>query len=137
MTVSYDDTTTQRSGTFVGTARSHVRRLYSAVAIDPLRTLHLAVGGEVWAVSDTKARTTFSVSANWAPFPDGALQFVFAYNEALRAAVFGSERNTLGGVRWNVTRRSYVDVSYQLVKSELLAQSTEGKILSATVRLFF
>jgi hypothetical protein len=137
LTFSYDDTATQRSGAFVGAPQSYARRLYAAVAFDPTRTLHLAIGEEVWAVSDQKTRTTFSASASWAPFPDGALQFVFAYNEALRDLVFGTERNTLGGIRWNLTRRSYIDVSYQLLKSESVAYTTKGKTLSATVRLFF
>jgi len=137
LTFSYDDTATERSGAFVGAPQSYTRRFYAAVAFDPTRTLRLAFGEEVWAVSNEKTRTTFNASANWAPFPDGAVQFVFAYNEALRDEIFGTERNTLGGVRWNLTRRSYIDVSYQLLKSESVSFSSKGKILSATVKLFF
>ena len=137
LTFNYDDTATVRSGTFTALPQSTVRRLYVAVAVDPIRTLHLAVGEEVYATTGQQTRTTLSLSGNWAPLPDGALQFIFGYNEARRDLVFGSEQNTMAGVRWNLTRRSYVDVSYQLVKSEQLSVSTEGRILSATVRLFF
>jgi len=137
LTFSYDAISTRRSGTFVGAPESDTQRFYVAIAFDPTRTLHLAFGEEVWAASDQKTRTTFNASANWAPFPDGAVQFVFAYNEALRDLVFGSDRNTLGGIRWNLTRRSYIDVSYQFLKSESVSYSSKGKTLSATVKLFF
>ena len=137
LTFSYDDVATRRTGPFVGAPNTSTRRLYAAVAWDPTRTLHIALGEEVWAVSDQKTRTTFSASANWAPFPDGAVQFVFGYNEALRDLIFGTERNTLGGIRWNLTRRSFVDVSYQYLKSESVSYTTKGKIVSATMKLFF
>jgi hypothetical protein len=107
------------------------------VAVDPIRTLRLAVGEEVFASSGSQARTTFSASANWAPFPDGTLQFVFGYNEAMRAQVFGSERSTMAGIRWNLSQRSYVNVSYQSLKSELLSTTSDSRIFSASVRVFF
>lgn len=137
LTFSYDESATERSGVFTGEPRSTLRRLYTAVTVDPIRSLRLAVAEEVYAVTGAKTRSTFSVSANWAPFPDGALQFILAYNEAMRALVFGTERNSMAGVRWNLSQRSYVNVSYQVLKSELPAYATESRIFSATVRVFF
>ena len=137
LTFSYDESATERSGVFTGEPRSTLRRLYAAVSIDPIRSLRLAVGEEVYAVSGSETRSTLSVSANWVPFPDGALQFIFSYNEAMRALVFGTERSSMAGVRWDLSRRSYVNVSYQLLKSELPTYATESRIFSATVRVFF
>jgi len=137
LTFNYDDTTTRRSGTFVGSPQSHTRRLYAAVAVDPFRTLHVALGEEVIAISGQRTRTTFNIDVNFSPFPDGRLQFLFASNEALRALEFGKDRSTLGAVRWNISRRSYVDVSYQRTRSEFVFQTTESRIFSVTVRLFF
>lgn len=137
LTFSYDDTTTRRSGTFTGAPRTHVRRSYGAVVVDPVRTLHLVLGGEVIAVSGQRTRTTLDIGANWAPFPDGKLQLIFASNDALRALEFGRERSTLGAVRWNISRRSYVDVSYQRTRSEFIVQTTESRVFSVTVRMFF
>ena len=137
LTFSYDDILTLRTRGFSGEPQIHTQRLYAAVAVDPVRTLHVAVGEEVWVATGQKTRTTFSASVNWSPFQDGALQFLFGYNEALRDLMFGTERNTLGGIRWNMTRRSYIDVSYQLLRSESVFALTEGKVLSATVKLFF
>jgi hypothetical protein len=137
LTLSYDDTTTVRSGTFIGDAQSHVRRAYAAVAFDPIQTLHLVLGEEVIAITGQNTRTTLDVGVNWAPFPDGTLQLIFASNEALRALEFGKDRSTLGAVRWNISRRSYIDVSYQRTRSEFVFQTTESRIFSVSVRLFF
>jgi hypothetical protein len=136
LTLSHDQTTTQRFGTVVGSPRSQQRRSYASVAVDPIPSLHLMVGGEVIALTGQATRTTLDINASWAPFPDGTLQFVFASNEALRALEFGTERSTLGAVRWNVSRQSYIDVSYQRTRSELVNLKTESRILSARVRLF-
>jgi hypothetical protein len=136
LTLSYDETRTERSGTFVGAARSLQRRTYASVSVDPVPTLHLVVGGEAISATGQTTRTTLDISASWAPFPDGTLQFIFASNEAVRALEFGRERSTLGAVRWNLSRQSYVDVSYQRTRTEFVDLKTEAAILSARVRLF-
>jgi hypothetical protein len=136
LTFSHDERTTERSGIFFGPPRSLLRRSYASVAVDPIPTFHLVVGGEVIVATGQATRTTLDINASWAPFPDGTLQFVFASNEALRALEFGTERNTLGAVRWNLSRQSYIDVSYQRTRSEFVNLRTESRILSARVRLF-
>jgi len=137
LTFNYDDTSTDRSGSITGGfPHSHTQRLYAAVAVDPTRTLHLVVGQEVVAVTGQQTMTTLALSANWAPFPDGALQFVFAYNNDLRALEFGRDRNSLVSVRWNLSRRSYIDVSYQRTRSEFVFQTNESRVFSTSLRLF-
>ena len=120
-----------------GKPQLHTRRGYVTLAVDPIRTLHLVLAEEVIAIRDEMTRTTHNIGANWAPFPDGALQFIFAYNEALRAVEFGKERNLLASVRWNVSRRSYIDVSHQRTRSEYAFLTTESTLFSFDVRVFF
>lgn len=136
LTFSYDNRTTERSGATLTGPVVREQRLYAAVAVDPTRTLHLVVGTDSFVVTGGRTRRTLDVGANWAPFPDGALQLVFAHNEALRALEFGKDRSTLGVVRWNLSRGSYLDVSYQKTRSEFIFQTTDSKIFSVTVRLF-
>jgi hypothetical protein len=136
LTLSYDDTVTHKSGTFIGKPDSHQRRVYGAVAVDPVPTLHLVLGEEMIVVTDQQTRTTHDIGANWAPFPDGQLQFIFAHNEALRALEFGKERSTVGTVRWNFSRRSYFDVTYQRTKSQFVIQTDESRVFSISVRFF-
>jgi hypothetical protein len=133
---NYDDTSTERSGAYFGFPHSHTQRLYAAVALDPTRTLHFVVGEEVVRVTGQQTMTTLDLSANWAPFPDGALQLVFAYNDALRPLEFGRDRSTLASVRWNLSRRSYIDVTYQRTKSDFVVQTNETRVFSTSLRLF-
>jgi hypothetical protein len=87
-------------------------------------------------MTDQPTRTTHDIGANWSPFPDGQLQFIFAHNEALRALEFGKERSTVGTVRWNFSRRSYLDATYQRTRSEFVIQTNETRVFSISVRLF-
>ena len=136
LTVSYDDRITEPSGTASGLLETHTRRLYTTVAVDPVRTLHLLVGHEVFASSLDETRTAVDIVASWAPFPDGALQIVFAHNEARRSLQIGQDRSTVGSVRWNFTARSYLDVSVQRIRSEFTVLTTESRIFSVNLRLF-
>jgi hypothetical protein len=136
LTFSYDDTLSNRSGPFTGAPHFHTQRVYAALAVDPTRTLHFVVGEEVVAVTGQNSMTTLNLAASWSPFPDGALQFTFAYNNALRPLEFGRDRNTLAAVRWNLSRRSYIDVSYQRTRSEFIFQTNESRVFSTSLRLF-
>jgi hypothetical protein len=136
ITVNYDLTATRRSGAFTGDARTLKHRSYAAVVIDPIRTLHLLLGGEVIATTGEKTRTTVDVGTSWTPFPDGTLQVVLAYNEAIRALTFGKERNLLTAVRWNLSRTSYIDVSYQRTRTASDFLVADSRTLTARVRLF-
>lgn len=136
-TVNYADIGTQRSGIFVGLPDLHTRTGYFTMSFDPLRTLHLVIGEELIAVTGEQTRTTTSLGANWSPFPDGTLQFIVSYNEALRPVAFGSERNFRPGVRWTFRRQSYVDVTYQRINSELGFERIDSKIFSVDLKLFF
>lgn len=136
LTFSFDNTASDRSGVFIGPPHTNARRIYAAVAFDPLRTLHLVLGEEVITVTEQPTRTTHDIGVNWAPFPDGSLQLILAYNEALRPIEFGTDRSTLGVVRWNLSRKSYLDVSFQRIASEIVFQKSKSRIFSVTVRLW-
>jgi hypothetical protein len=136
LTLNYDGRNTTRSGVFVGDPDTHEHRSYAALSFDPIPTLHLLVGGELIASTGQRTRTTLDLGASWAPFPDGTLQLIFAYDDSLRALEFGQERNTLGAVRWNVSRKSYVDVSFQRTWSATEFLTTGTRIFSVRVRFF-
>ena len=136
LTFSYDELIDNRSGIFQGPPRTSTRRAYAALAIDPLRTLHLVLGEEVINITGQNTRSTYDIDVNWAPFPDGALQLIFAHNEALRSLEFGTDKSTMAAVRWNLNRRSYLDVSYQKTRSELVFQTTMSSIFGVNIRLF-
>lgn len=136
LTFNYDDTSSDRTGPYTGAPHFHTQRVYAALAVDPTRTLHLVVGEEVVTVTGQQTMTTLDLSANWSPFPDGALQFMFSYNDALRPLEFGRDKDTLAAVRWNLSRRSYIDVTYQKTRSDFILQTNESRVFSTSLRLF-
>jgi hypothetical protein len=136
-TANLADIATRRSGVLLGLPRSTTRTGYFTLAFDPLRTLHFVIGEEFITVTGERTRRTTNLSANWSPFPDGALQFLVAYNEALRPIYFGSERSSRYGVRWAVRGNSYLDATYQRLASELGFEEIDSKIFSVDLKLFF
>lgn len=137
VTLSYAGTTTRRSGTFIGDPLLQTKRGYLTVAFDPTRSLRLVVGEEIVAGLGEKTIAAHNFGANWTPFRDGTLQFVFAYNENLRSREFGKERALRPSIRWHVSRGSYIDVAYQRTRTEFIFQKTETKGLTVDLKLFF
>lgn len=86
---------------------------------------------------NTKTRLTHNIGANWAPFPDGTLQLIVAYNEARRDLYFGTERTFRAGARWAFSRQSYIDLSYHRLESEFVSLSSDSRIYSADLKIFF
>jgi hypothetical protein len=107
------------------------------LSYNPFRTLYLVAALEVSAETGQKIRTTQNYGVNWSPFPDGALQFRFNYNETIESA--GNEKSRIigPGVRWYITKRSYLDVSYQMITTESSSVKTDSNLASANLRLFF
>jgi hypothetical protein len=137
LTVTYDNTVTERTGTPIGDLAYRAERVFATLAWDPFPTLHLAVAEE-WVVNDLERSRAFTnIGASWSPFPDGTVQFFLTYNESLRPLEYGTERDSRQGVRWRFSGRSYLDVSYETVRTESVLQLTESKIVSANLRLSF
>ena len=136
LTLNYEARATHRPTAPIGSPRIGEHRTYAAVAVDPIPSLHLVLGSEVIAIAGQKTRTTLNTNVSWAAFPNGALQFIFAYNEALRALEFGKDRSSVAAIRWNVSRKSFIDVSYQRTRNATAFLRTETRMLSTRVRLF-
>jgi hypothetical protein len=136
VSVHYVDTTTTRVNAIDVLPRFHTRRAYLSVAYDPVPALHLVLGEEVVAVTDQRTRVTTDVGVNWSPFPDGTLQFLVAYNDARRPIQFGTERSFQPAVRWRFSRQSYVELSYQRLRSEFIGLRTDSRILSVNLKWF-
>ncbi len=70
-------------------------------------------------------------------FPDGAIQFNFTYNENLRSEINEKERILTPSVRWNITKRSYLDVSYQITRTRSDLEKTDSNFFSTNLKIFF
>jgi len=94
---------------------------------------------EFGIISGTNQKTDFTQNygINWTPFPDGALQFNFNYNENTRSVDNSKERIINPSVRWRLGSRSYLDVSYQWTTSDSNSQSTKAMYFNTTLKIFF
>jgi hypothetical protein len=137
LSASYNDSSTTRSGVFIGPPAFRARQAFLSVAYDPLRTVHLALSQEFTQGNTASKRmlTFTNVGASWSPFPDGMLQFYFSYNESLRPVAFGTVRDLQQGIRWTISGRSYLDVSYRTTRTEFPAQVIESRIFNVNLRI--
>jgi hypothetical protein len=101
----------------------------------PFRTLFVVATIDLSTTTDEKTLVTQNYGFNWSPFPDGALQFRFFYNENLATGGV-KERIINPGVRWNLTKRSYLDLSYQRNINTSASQRVDENIFSAQVKIF-
>lgn len=100
------------------------------------RTLSFNVQYTVVDREDSK-QTLQNYSANWSPFPDGALQFFFSYNESLRPEDDQRERSFGPSIRWTVNPHTFLDVFYTVTEDDSQTETVEGKSLNANVRILF
>ncbi len=137
LNLSYSDTNTHRSGGGLQSSTDRTQRGEITATYNPFRTLNIFAGIEVIKQTGEDTRTTKNYGLNWVPFPDGALQFSFIFNEELRSEDNGLNRIIAPSLRWNITKRSFVDLTYQVIKSESNTQKTDSKIISSNVKIFF
>jgi hypothetical protein len=74
---------------------------------------------------------------NWSPFPNGTLQFNFAYDENLREERNEKDRIIRPSLRWYMFQGAYLDLSYQNVVNSSDAQSIDTNALTARIRCNF
>ena len=105
------------------------------VSYRPFRTLFVVATIDLSTTTDGKTVVTQNYGFNWSPFPDGALQFRFFYNENLTTGNV-KERIINPGVRWNITKRSYLDLSYQKNVNTSPGQKVDENIISLQAKIF-
>jgi hypothetical protein len=74
--------------------------------------------------------------ANWSPFPDGALQFRFSFTETALPQSQTYTKIISPGVRYKINARSFLDLSYQSIKSQSAAQVTDTTAVTAELKIF-
>jgi hypothetical protein len=135
--LNYSDKISKQWGGETEGGSTYTSTLDMSINYNPFRTLNLFASWDIVAEKGRKTETTQNYAINWSPFPDGALQFNFTYNENLRSEINEKERIVTPSVRWNITRRSYLDVSYQIIRTRSDLEKTDSKFLSTNLKIFF
>jgi hypothetical protein len=76
-------------------------------------------------------------SANWSPFPDGGLQFLFGFQETYTTDEDKRERVIGPGLKLEIKPRIYLDASYQIVRSDSITTKIDSNSFSTNFRLIF
>jgi len=135
--LNYSDRMSKRWGGEREDGSTYTRTLDMSVNYNPFRTLNLFASWQIITERDRDTETTQNYALNWSPFPDGTVHFNFAYDENLRSEDNQKERILTPSIRWNITRRSYLDVSYQITRSKSDLQEIDSKFLGTNLKIFF
>jgi hypothetical protein len=108
------------------------------LSFSPFRTLSVTAGATISAESDRETTSTQTYGVNWAPFPDGTLQFSFFYGETLLSDGTKS-RLIQPTLRWYLTqrRRSYLEAAYQVNTTDSPLSKSESKVFSTGLNVAF
>jgi hypothetical protein len=137
LTLLFDETRTVTSGgDLIGEITTYTRAGEADLSITPVQSVHLFGSYRIEESTESANRNILNYSLSWSPFPDGTLHLNFNYNETIRTDDT-KERSIVPNLRWYVTPRSYLNLSYQRLKSETPALTTESDIYSGTVRVSF
>lgn len=136
ITLIYSDTTTNQSGGSLPSTSTSTRRGDLSVAYRPFETLYLFTSWEILAEKGQKIQTTQNYGLNWSPFPEGTLQFNFSYNESILSESNQKSRLITPSLRWNITSRSYLDLSYQYIHNSSKLEKSDSNGFSANLKIF-
>jgi len=113
-------------------------RVDATLYVTPFRTLALSATTGIVAQTDRDLAVTQNYGLTWAPFPDGNLQFSFAYSES-RLPDETTSRVLQPGVRWYFTprRRSYLEATYQRSTTDAPSVRTESQLFSTSLNVYY
>ncbi len=137
MTLDYTYTGVKQSGGGLPSSNTSTQTGQLTIAWNPFRTLFLVASLELFAETGRDTVWTQNYGLNWSPFPDGALQFRFFYNQEARTGFNEKETIINPGVRWNITSRSYLDLNYQITHSETGAIKVDQNSITANLKIMF
>jgi hypothetical protein len=136
LTLNATDSWTHGSTTGGPNTSTESRTLNLTGTYNPFRALYLLASWQVTDDTGQGRRTQQNYGLNWSPFPDGALQFRLYYNEYQWPEDRMNERTITPGVMYKINNRSYIDISYQMIRNETAAQTTDSKVFTATLKIF-
>jgi len=134
---NYSNNISRRTGGDQGSLSTYTQTLDFNLSYNPFRTLNLFAFVQYINEKGQKDRVLQNYAINWSPFPDGALQFNVAYNENYRTEDHLVERIFQPTIRYNLSKRSYIDLSYQLIRSRSDIQKIDSDLLSTSIKIFF
>ncbi len=135
--LNYNNTISRRTGGAQGSSSNYTQTFDFNLSYNPFRTLNLFAFIHVIDEKGRKVQTLQNYAINWSPFPDGALQFNIAYNENFRSEDHLVERILFPSIRYNLSKRSYIELSYQFIRSRSDIQKLDSNLISTSFKIFY
>ncbi len=115
----------------------HTNTADVSVSWSPFSTLYAVLAIDYVSTEQT-SRTAYNYNVSWSPFPYGAVQFSFAYNESIGTGPDAPTSRTISpSMRWRIAQRTFLDVSYAILKSEDDLAVSNSDSVYATFKKFF
>ncbi len=123
-------------GALGGASDTNQNVLDLAMSFTPFSALSVSAGANIFAVTGEPTVVRHTAALNWAPFPDGQLQFTLAYSQSHLPE---NSKIIQPTVRWYLSprRRSYFEASYQFNTLDSTTLRTQSNIVSATLKVYF
>ena len=135
--LNYSNIISRRTGGEVGSSSTSTQILDFNLSYNPFRTLNFFAFVQYINETGQKDRILQNYAINWSPFPDGALQLNIAYNENYRTEDRLVERIFRPTIRYYFSKRSYIDLTYQLIRSKSDIQKIDSNLLSTNIKIFY
>ena len=135
--LNYNNTISRRTGGEQVSSSNYTQTFDFSLNYNPFRTLNLFAFIQVIDQKGREVQTLQNYAINWSPFPDGALQFNIAYNENYRSEDRLTERIFFPSIRYNITKRSYIQLSYQWIRSRSDVQKIDSNLIGTTLKIFY
>jgi hypothetical protein len=108
-----------------------------SLAWRPFRALYLFGALGFVDQADRPMDMTQNYVVNWAPFPDGTLQFNFAVSENMQTQNSARTRLITPSLTWEMTSRMVLDASFSLIDTDSTLGKTSVRIVSSNLRINF
>ena len=134
---SYTDQASRGSISETGPSSSFRRGASATSSFRPFETIYLIAGLDRFEESGRQTRTTPRYGLTWSPFADGKIQFTFTHSEEFTPEEEREDTITSPSVRWNLFDSTFLELSYQDIRTKSRFESVDLTIWNADVQSSF
>lgn len=133
--LNYSETHSKQTGGGVEDTSDFTRNGHASIAYTPFSTMYIFASYTIIARKDRHTNTLQNYEVTWSPFPDGDLQFNFAFYEVLNSETEGKTRQITPSMRWRLMRNTYLDVAYSILTDKSVFQDSKTKTFTSTLSM--
>ncbi|MEN8258335.1 MAG: hypothetical protein ABFS09_10790 [Thermodesulfobacteriota bacterium] len=134
ITANYMETNSDSSGGGLADSTKRTNRTDVGITWRPFQTVYIVASyGRV--EQENRNDTLKNYSLNWSPFPYGTLQLRIDYSEELRTQDLSKLTTFRPSIRWEITPRIDLTVSFYKTESDSVFQTIDMESLNANIKI--